>query len=291
MSVAQSCSKPGLEPDPLRVALHAQWETVAGGWAEHARHVDARGAGVADTMLERSAPRPGDRVLELACGPGGVGLAAAALVAPDGEVVLSDVAVAMTAIARRRAAALGLGNVSTRELDLERVDEPDGGFDVVLCREGIMLVPDPGLAARELRRILRPGGRAALAVWGERERNPWLGVLFEALGAHFGAPVPPPGVPGPFSLADPDRLAALMRDAGLSDVVVEEVPNPFRAASFAEWLATVPALAGPVARMLAALDPEAVATIRASAQAALEPYRSPSGLEIPGLTLVAAARR
>jgi ubiquinone/menaquinone biosynthesis C-methylase UbiE len=95
-------------------------------------------------------------------------------VAPGGEVVLSDVAAEMTAIAAARAEARGLGNVRTRQLDLERIDEPDGSYDVVLCREGLMLVPDPARAAGEIRRVLRPGGRAALAVWGPRERNPWL---------------------------------------------------------------------------------------------------------------------
>jgi ubiquinone/menaquinone biosynthesis C-methylase UbiE len=101
-----------------------------------------------------------------------LGLAAAARVAPEGEVVLSDVAAEMTAIAATRAEELGLENVSTRVLDLERIDEPDGSYDVVLCREGLMLVPDPGRAAGEIRRVMRLGGRFALAVWGPRERNP-----------------------------------------------------------------------------------------------------------------------
>ena len=86
-----------------------------------------------------------------------------ALVGDGGEVVLSDVAPAMTAIAAARAEALGLANVSARVLDLEQIDEPDEAFDVVVCREGLMLVPDPVRAAHELRRVLRPGGRAAVA--------------------------------------------------------------------------------------------------------------------------------
>lgn len=291
MSVAQSCRKSALDLDDLRVALHEQWATVAGAWAENAAYVDARGAAVAESMLELSAPRPGERVLELACGPGGVGLAAAGLVAPDGEVVLSDVAPEMTSIARRRADDLGLGNVRTRELDLEHVAEPDGSYDVVLCREGIMLVPDPALAVREVRRVLRPGGRTAIAVWGPRERNLWLGALLDAVSAQFGAPVPPPGVPGPFSLEDADQLAALLSDAGLREVVVEEVGNPFRGASFDEWWSRVPSLAGPVAQMLAALPPDVAQAIRARAESALGTYSRPAGLEIPGLSLVAAARQ
>ena len=159
-------------------------------------------------------PQPGERVLELACGPGSVGLAAAGRVAPGGEVVLSDVAAEMTSIAAARAEALGLSNVSTRELDLESIEQPDSSYDVVLCREGLMLVPDPASAAREIRRVLRPGGRVAIAVWGLRERNPWLGVVFDAVSAQTGKPVPPPGISGPFSLDDPHKLADLLSSAG-----------------------------------------------------------------------------
>src|ERR687892_237584 len=111
--------------DDLRAQLHGMWAAVAPAWAEHAAYADARGTGVAERMLELTAPAPGERVLELACGPGGLGLAAAARVGPGGAVVLSDVAAEMTAIAAARAGALGARNVSTRVLDIEGIEEPD----------------------------------------------------------------------------------------------------------------------------------------------------------------------
>src|SRR3954451_19046883 len=166
----------------LRTHLHGMWAGVAGGWAEHADYVDARGEAATAKMLELSAPRPGERVLELACGPGGLGLAAAERVGPDGEVVLSDVAAEMTAIAARRAAERGLTNTTTRELDLERIAEPDASYDAVLCREGLMFALEPARAVAEIRRVLRPEGRFALAVWGPRKRNPWLGIVLDAVG-------------------------------------------------------------------------------------------------------------
>src|ERR687895_799609 len=170
-------------PDDVRARLHGMWAAVAPAWAEHAAYADARGAEVAERMLELTAPAPGERVLERAGGPAGLGLAAAARVAPDGEVVLSDVAAERTAIAAARAAALGVRNVPARVLDIEAIEEPDGAYDVVLCREGLMFAADPARAASEIRRVLRPGGRTAIAVWGPRERNPWLGVMFDAVGA------------------------------------------------------------------------------------------------------------
>jgi SAM-dependent methyltransferase len=277
--------------DSLRAALRGMWATAAAGWSEHAEYVDARGAGITRAMLDGATPGRGDRVLELACGPGGVGLAAAARVGPGGSVVLSDAVAAMTAIAAERAAGLGLTNVTTVEVDLEHIDQPDATYDAVLCREGLMLTPDPGRALREIRRVLLPAGRAAVAVWGQRARNPWLGVLFDAVTAHTGAPVPPPGIPGPFSLGDAGTLAGLLTGAQLTDVVVSEVSVPLRATSFDEWFTTVPALAGPIAAVLASLPDDAIAAIRAHAERALAPYAGRDGYDIPGVSLVAAGRR
>ena len=181
-------------------------------------------------------------------GPAGPGLAAAPLVDPGGAVVQSDVVGRDDGDRPARAAERGLGNVTGRVLDLEEIDEPDDAYDVVLCREGLMLVPDPARAAREIGRVLRPGGRAVLSVWGPRARNPWLAVVFDVVGAQLGTPMPPPGIPHPFSLDDADRLGGLLTDAGLSHVEVSELPTPYVAASVDEWWERTCALAGPLAR-------------------------------------------
>jgi SAM-dependent methyltransferase len=234
---------------------------------------------------------PGERVLELACGAGGTGLAAARVVGP-GEVVLSDVSPEMTAIAAGRARAAGLANVRTRVLDLEEIDEPDGSYDVVLCREGLMFALDPVRAAGEIRRVLRPGGRVAVAVWGPSAENPWLATLFEAISAQLGAPVPPPGIPGPFSLSDRDRLAGVLTGAGLSGVTVTDFPVPLRVPSFDTWWTRTSALAGPLANRLAALPEPAAVALRARLQEAVRPFATPEGgLDFPGVSLIASARR
>jgi SAM-dependent methyltransferase len=273
----------------LRAELHRMWGSVAGGWAAHADFVSARGAGITRTLLALAAPQPGERVLELACGAGDVGIAAAELVGAGGEVVLSDVAPEMTALAAARAE--GLGNVRVRELDLERIDEPDASYDVVFCREGLMLVPDPARAAREIARVLRPGGRVALAVWGPREENPWLGVVFDAITAQLGIPMPPPGLPGPFSLSDEAGLADILTGAGLADVAVTAQRTPYHAASPEEWWARTAALAGPLAQRLAALPEPAQAALFARARDGIAAFETPAGLDIRGVSLVASAVR
>jgi SAM-dependent methyltransferase len=161
----------------------------------------------------------------------------------------------------------------------------------VLCREGLMLVPDPAEAAREISRVLRPGGRVALSVWGPRERNPWLGVIFDTLSAATGTGVPPPGIPGPFSLDDAGRLEEILTGAGLADVVVGEVPTPYRAATVAEWWERSAALAGPMAQRLAALPRGVRETLLTRAGEAIAPYATADGLDIPGVSLIASGRR
>ena len=270
--------------------IHNLWARVAPAWAEHAAYADARGAEVTARLLALTTPAPGERVLELASGPGGMGLAAASRVAPDGEVVISDVAAEMVAIADERAAELGLANVSTRVLDIDAIDEPDASFDVVLCREGLMFASDPGRALSEIRRVLRPGGRLGLAVWGARERNPWLGVVFDAVNAELDRPVPPPGIPGPFALGNAARLDSLLRDAGLQDVSVSELAVPLRADSFDEWWRRTSALAGPLAAILASQPDPVADAIRDRARAAAAAYETAAGIEFPGAALIASAR-
>src|SRR5262245_39102976 len=125
------------ETDQIRAAVHGMWATVAQSWGKYASFVDARGSSLTEQLLDLGALKPGDRVLELGAGAGGLGLAAARRVAPTGEVVVSDVAVEMTAIAAGRARHLGLTNVTTKVLDAESIDEPDESYDAVVSRDGI----------------------------------------------------------------------------------------------------------------------------------------------------------
>jgi ubiquinone/menaquinone biosynthesis C-methylase UbiE len=240
-----------------RARIHGMRSSVAGAWVEHAEFVDARGAELTRHMLDVTAPQPGERVIELACGAGGVGLAASPLVGSAGEVVLSDVAPPMVKAAGERARHRGLDNITTQVLDLEDIAVPEESFDVVVCRDGLQFAIEPSRAAAEIRRILRRGGRVAVATWGPRAANPWLGVVLDAVSAQVGRPLPPPGMPGPFALDEPSKLTAILTGAGLREVSVAERPAPMRTGSVDEWWRRTPALAGPLAHVLAGMPQQA----------------------------------
>lgn len=276
---------------PLRTMVHQTWAGVAANWGRYADVLDEHESAVTQRMLEAVTVQSGDRVLELACGPGGVGLAAAPLAGVDGEVVLSDVAEEMVAVALDRAQRRGVANVRGVALDLEDIDQPDESYDVVLCRQGLMFAIDPQRAVQEIHRVLRPGGRVSLAVWGPKVANPWLGVVFDAVSAELGHPVPPPGIPGPFNLEDAARLRAIVASAGFGDIDIEDVQMSRRWSSFDEWRTWTTALAGPLATVLAGISQASRSAIVERLRSAVAPYTTASGIEMPSLARVISARR
>ncbi len=271
----------------------AQWEGVAGGWKAHAAELEERGAGLAaGWMLDAAQLQPGERVLELACGPAGVGLQAARAVEPDGSVLLTDFSPAMVESARARAAELGIGNAEFSVADAQNLDLPDASFDAVLCRFGFMLIGDPFAAMQESARVLRPEGRLAVAVWGEPADNAWIMLPMRALMEHFDAPAPDLDAPGLWAFRDHDRLRGMLAHAGLAGVKVETLQTTERFDSLDHAWQYLSDLAGPLQALLASLSPEDLAAVRERVARDAEPFTGPDGsLELPAAINVAVATR
>ena len=276
-----------------RKASREQWSSAAEGWAADAEQRERGPAGAAaEWMIDAADLGPGERVLELACGAGDVGLRAAALVGPEGHVVCSDFAAPMVELVEQRAAALGLRQVEARVVDAEAMDDLRNQFDAVLCRFGYMLMPDPSKALRGSFTALRPGGRLALAVWGSPERNPWLSSLTGAVMAELGAPPPEPGTPGPFALHDHIRLQKLLDDAGFTDVALEDLDDARHYDSLDDWWSSMQDVSGPLAAFLSQLTEKQVSVIRDAALSRAAGYRRQDGTaSFPTHVVVATARR
>lgn len=273
-----------------RESSHAAWEEAAAGWTRRQAMIRQWAAPVAHWMLDAVDLQPGQRVLELAAGLGETGMLAAELVAPMGSVIVSDQAEAMLAGARSRAAELAVPNIEFRVLNAEWIDLPVASLDAVLCRWGYMLMADPATALAETRRVLRPGGRVALAVWDAIEQNPWALLPGRELAERYGVERPA-AAPGPFALSSPERVAELLQQAGFSEVRVEAVELGRSHESFEElWEVTLD-LSRHFHDAVLERPQEEIAQIKASLAERFAPYAGADGrLEVPGRTLVAVAQ-
>jgi SAM-dependent methyltransferase len=266
------------------------WQAAAPGWVRRQEEIRTLGAPVAHWMVQAIDPQPGQRVLELAAGLGETGFLAAELVAPVGGLIVSDQSEAMLEGARARAHELNLTNVEFQVLGAEWIDLPVASVDAVLCRWGYMLMADPPAALSETRRVLAPGGRVALAVWDKLERNPWAQAPALALREHGLAQPQAEDAPGPFVLADPQRLGEMLAQAGFTEILVDAVAVERRSTGFDHfWEATLDISRAFHDAVLSQPEQE-IAEIRTTLARQLEPYTSEDGsLAIPGSSLVAAA--
>ncbi len=242
-------------------------------------------------MVDLLDPKPGDRVLEIAAGTGDTGFLAAERIAPTGRLISSDLVPGMVAAAERRAAELGVSNADFRALDAQELELHDESVDGVLCRYGYMLVPDPSFAFAETRRVLRGGGRVAFAVWGTADENPWAAAIGRALVSGGRMERPDPDAPGPFRLADPDRVCELVEGAGLELLVQDDVLLTWRYSSFEEYWGASRDLSRTLGTVLEALSEQETRKVYGDVRAALESYRLGDGLVMPALSRVALARR
>jgi SAM-dependent methyltransferase len=276
--------------DEQKRAMYEIAEAIAPTWERRRSDVEKVATPVREWMVRELRPQEGDTVLELAAGVGETGFEAATIAGETGRLITSDFSPAMLEAARRRGAELDVANVDYRVIDAERIELDDDSVDGVLCRFGYMLMPDPAAALAETRRVLRPGGRLTLAVWGALERNPFFAIIGISLvqRGHIPPPEPPPA-PGPFSMASAERLEELLRDAGFAEVGTEEVHGRFVIPDVDEYLSVIADTAGPIALALRGLAESDLAAVRNDVEDSLRRFATADGYELPCVALCAVA--
>jgi ubiquinone/menaquinone biosynthesis C-methylase UbiE len=274
--------------DTAKQESYETWNGLASGWERQQELINEGARHITEWVVDRLGDIEGKTVLDVAAGPGALSAAAATRVGPTGSVLCTDFAPAMVEVARR---AVSAPNVEHRVLDAESMDLPDDSVDAVMSRFGFMLMPGQEAAFRETRRVLRPDGRFALAVWGPPDRNPWvttIAFLLVVKGAMTMAD--PAAAGGMFSLADPERLRTMLTGGGFEVLEVAELDVVMRHAGLDRLWEHMSDVAGPVAKAISTMTPEETAEVKTELGAALEPYRDGDGYAIPGLALAAHAR-
>jgi len=236
-----------------------QWQV--GVWDRmspiYLREVDDRFTEVIDGVVGRAGLQRGQQILDLGTGTGSAAVKAASAVIPDGTVTAVDISPEMLGLARQRAIAMGQSKIIFLEGRAEEIPAPSGRFDVILASLSLMYVIDRGAAAREIARVLRPGGRLVAAVWGGPDHADI--VRFQQTAGSFAPKPPVPGV-GPGALADSAEFLAQLEQAGISASVEAETTS----FAFADFSSAWDVLAGVTAAQLSSeRQEEAKAAVRA----------------------------
>jgi SAM-dependent methyltransferase len=265
-----------------------RWASTAAGWERRAAAFRRDTMPVSTWMVEAIAPQPGHTVLDLAAGIGDTGFLAAELIEPGGTLITSDLVPEMLSAAQRRAEALGLRNVRFRQIDAEAIDQPAASIDGVLSRWGYMLMPDAEAALRDTRRVLRPGGRVALAAWADPDDNPWTVLPVRELVERGKAEPAPPG-PGQFAWAPEGAIAETLDAAGFVEYEVDSIGFTFDFGSVREWWEVQRDMSQRVGDAAAGLTTAEEDEVVAALAERAAPWTSDDGaLAMPARTWVAA---
>lgn len=275
-----------------KTTTRQQWQDYASGWNAWAPLLEDWLGEATERMLDLAGVEESCRVLDIAAGAGGQTLAAARRVGAGGSVLATDLSPAILQYAAQAAAAAGFDNVSTRELDGERLhDLEPQTFDAAISRVGLIYFPDRKRALTGIRHALRDGGRFATVTYSSPDANAFFSVPVAIIRERARLPAPAPGQPGPFSLADPKVLERELTAAGFHDVAIDVVEAPVLLESAAECVRFERESFGALHQMLAGLDAEHQELVWTEIEEELRVYETPDGFVGPCELVIAGAAR
>jgi SAM-dependent methyltransferase len=270
------------------------WNFEAGpGWVTRQEQLDRMLEPLGERGLATARPGVGEHVLDIGCGCGATTISLAQRVGASGRVLGVDISEPMLARARERCAELRLANVELMRSDAQQA-QLIPTHDLAFSRFGVMFFDDPTSAMANIGRGLLPGGRLVFVCWQDRAVNPWMGVPLAAALQHVPAPPPVvPNAPGPFAFADPDRVRAILGDAGYTGITLEGVEHDLLVggASDLDGAAAFAADSGSVRSVLVGVDDNTRRRAAESIRAALAPHAAPDGVRLAAAAWVVSAQK
>ncbi|RKF16307.1 class I SAM-dependent methyltransferase [Roseovarius spongiae] len=260
-------------------------------WVEQREALDATLAPVLDLMLERAAPAPGMRVLDVACGTGTSTLAIAERIAPGGRVLGVDISETLLEEARARGDAVTNAHFTRGDAQIHPFEL--AAHDVAVSRFGMMFFADPAQAFRNIASSLKPGAPLVFTAWRSVAENPWFAIPAKAARERLGDASPtPPRAPGPMAFEDETYVAELLQKAGLQDVEVARADVALTPPGTAVDVAALSTRIGPAASIIREKNGSAedIAAIQKALRDALANFETPEGIRIPAAIQLCTAR-
>ncbi|MFT3822628.1 MAG: class I SAM-dependent methyltransferase [Chitinophagaceae bacterium] len=245
----------------IRDQQKESWDKFSPGWKKWDDLVMDFMQPVGDAIIQNIDPQKADVVLDIAAGTGEPGLTIAAI-ASDGKVVITDLSDKMLEIARENAAVRGITNIETYACDVCELPFDDNTFDAISCRFGFMFFPDMQLAANEMVRVLKPGGRLATAVWDVPEKNFWVTAIMGTINKNMELPAPPPGAPGMFRCAKDGLMKEVFEKAGLKNVSQQPVAGKLKSKTAEVYWDMLTEVGAPIVAALSKADDATKAKIK-----------------------------
>ena len=249
------------QQEVIREQQKETWNKFSAGWKKWDDITMDWLKPMGDEIISFLHLKNGDIVLDVAAGTGEPGLTIASML-NGGKVIITDLAEDMLAIARENAAVRGINNIETLVCDVCELPFPDNTFDAISCRFGFMFFPDMLLAAEELFRVLKPGGRIATSVWNGPEKNFWVTATMETINRNMELPAPPQGSPGIFRCAKDGLMSDLFLHAGLKNISQREITGKLNCKTTDVYWELITEIAAPVVAGLSKADDEMKAKIK-----------------------------
>jgi ubiquinone/menaquinone biosynthesis C-methylase UbiE len=237
----------------IREQQKASWNKFSPGWKKWDSLFMDFLKPMGDEIIRLIKPQKEDMVLDVAAGTGEPGLTIASMV-PKGMVVITDLAEDMLLVAEENALVRGISNVEILPCDVTELPFADNSFDAISCRFGFMFFPDMLLAAKEMVRVLKPGGRLATSVWNVPEKNFWITATMGTISKNMILPPPTPGAPGMFRCAKEGVMEEIFKQAGLKNISVTEVSAKLKCKTAEVYWNTMTEVAAPVVAALSSAD-------------------------------------